>query len=211
MCTRVGARQYPAAAPHPRIKSEARPRPSPRKRGEGEQLRLGAWPRSVPISRGNANFTGQTHVSAEGVNRANPLHRARPHARARRPHRGASTGRLGRQCHQGRAAGAFGGGRDPRGCAPRARLPEPASQQALRRPQPEIARGRGSIPAVGGEGRRGDRELSPRRQEAPGHRLCDVGQAQPAPRLCFDLGLRPGWALRRPSRASTRSRRAWAA
>ena len=48
-------------------------------------------------------------------------------------------------------------------------------------------------------------------KDAPRHRLRGAEQDQPAPRLCQHLRLRPGRPLRASARASTRSRRAWAA
>ena len=65
--------------------------------------------------------------------------------------------------------------------------------------------GAATFSPAGGQGRRGGRELPPRREDAARHRLPGAQQDQPAPRLCQHLRLRPGRPLprapgRRPDR-----------
>ena len=87
------------------------------------------------------------------------------------------------------------GDMDMGGAAPRARLPEPASQQALDHAQPQGAGRPRRLHEAGREGRRGGRELPRRREVPPRHRLREPEEGEPAHHPGLDLGLRPGRAL----------------
>ena len=91
-------------------------------------------------------------------------------------------------------------GEGPGGRAPGAGLPEPAPQQAQHHPRPEIAAGAGRLQAPGREGRRGGRELPPRREGPPRHRLRAAEEDQQTHRARQHFRLRPGRALSRPAR-----------
>ena len=73
------------------------------------------------------------------------------------------------------------------------------------------SRGRRRHPEeAGGDGRRADRELPPRRQAPARHRLRDAAQDQPAARLRLASRASARTGPTPTARASTRSRRAWA-
>ena len=180
-CRSSSSARGSTAAPKSRLKQ-------PAKRG-----RRDAGDRSLGHGTGRASRpTRQSETHDRRT--ACPLHRARPDAGARRPDRRALPRRLGRQLHQGRDAARrrrHGHGR----AAPRARLPEPAPQQALDHAQPQGAGRPGHLHEAGREGRRGGRELPRRREVPPRHRLREPEEGEPAHHPGLDLGLRPGRAL----------------
>src|SRR5258708_2389809 len=123
-----------------------------------------------------------------------PLPRRRHDPGPRRPDRGAPARRLGRRCDPGADARAHARRRHARRTG-RFRLPVYASQQALDYAELEGTAGHRRAEEVGGDGRRPARELSPRREGSPRHRLRGALEDQSAARLREHLGIRADGAL----------------